>query len=358
MTTQKNENIQDDEKKIKLSTLVYATLVIIVAVIGIGAVLAYGTNTAIGGKIAAKMSKIIPFPAAIIDYTNFISENDLQKGLASVEKFYATQDLSKEGLRIDFTTPDGQKRLKIKEREILDKMVEDKIIEILTEKQGLSISKDDMDKAVSEQLAKHGTTKDVKSDLLDSYGWDLEDFKTWVVLPTMYKTMLAQYAAGQTASGTVSKTKIEQAQKELASGKDFAEVAKNFSEGSSREDGGELGWVKKDQVVSELQDALFGSKQPEKNGIIESSIGFHIVEIENRKKENNEDVLQLRQIFVAKNVFADWLETEKKKMKVWIPLGEFAWDSSIGSVIFQDKEMIEFEKEQRSKAQGDASIMF
>ena len=52
------------------------------------------------------MSKIIPFPAAIIDYTNFISVNDVQKKLTSVEKFYAIQDLSKEGLRIDFTTPD------------------------------------------------------------------------------------------------------------------------------------------------------------------------------------------------------------------------------------------------------------
>lgn len=355
----KQENItHNDEKKIKLSTLVYAILVILVVVIGIGSILAYGTNTVIGGKIAAKMSKIIPFPAVFINYTSLISVNNVQKKVASIEKFYATEDLSTEGLRIDFTTPDGQKRLKIKEREILNKMVEDKIIEILAKKQGLSISKTEIDNAVSTQLAKYGTTKDLQNDLLNSYGWTLEDFKAQVVMPIVYKTMLTQYAAGQNMGETASKTKIQQAQKELVTGKDFAEVAKNFSDGSSKENGGELGWVTKDQVVSELQSVLFGEKQPEKNSIIESSIGFHIVEIENRKKENNEDVLQLRQIFVAKNVFADWLETQKRKMKVWIPLKEFAWDISTGSVIFQDEQMNEFEKNQRSKAQGDASIMF
>ena len=357
MTKQENI-IRDDEKKIKLSTLMYAILIILVVIIGIGSILAYSTNTVIGSKIAVKMSKIIPFPAAVIGYTNFISMNDVQKKLASVEKFYATQDLSKEGLRIDFTTPDGQKRLKIKEKEILNKMVEDKIIEILAKKQDFSVSKTDVDKAVSGQLAKYGTTKDLQDDLLNSYGWNLEDFKTQVVLPTIYREMLTQYASGQNASGTVSKTKIEQAQKELESGKDFAKVAADFSEGTSKENGGELGWVTKNQIVPELQNALFGPKQPEKNSIIESSIGFHIVEIENRKKENNEDVLQLRQIFVAKNVFADWLETQKKEMKIWIPLKEFTWDNSIGSIDFRNEQMKEFEKDQRSKAQGDASIMF
>jgi len=357
MEKQKN-TVHNYEKKIKLSTLIYAVLIIIIVVIGIGSILAYGTNTAIGSKIASKMSKIIPFPAAIINYTNFISMNDVQKNLASIEKFYATQDLYTEGFRIDFTTPDGQKRLKIKEKEILNKMIEDKVIEILAKKQGLSISNSDIDKAVSQQLVKYGTTKDFQNDLLDSYGWTLDDFKTQVVIPTAYRTMLTQYAEGQNIDETVPKTKIQQAQKELEGGKDFAGVVADFSDGTSKENNGELGWVTKDQVVPELQDALFGSKPLEKDSIIESSIGFHIVEIENRKKENNEDVLQLRQIFVAKNVFADWLEAQEKKMKIWIPLKEFTWDSSTGSVIFRDEQMNEFEKDQQSKAQGDASIMF
>ena len=41
----------DDEKKIKLSTLIYAVLIVIVIAIGICSILAYGTQTEAGKKI-------------------------------------------------------------------------------------------------------------------------------------------------------------------------------------------------------------------------------------------------------------------------------------------------------------------
>jgi parvulin-like peptidyl-prolyl isomerase len=352
------QNDLDNEKKIKLATIFYAILVVIVIAVGIGSILAYGTQTAIGEKIAAVIEKTIPFPAAIVDYKHIVFLNDVGKNLASIEKFYQSQDLSKEGLRVDFTTEDGKKRLEVKRREIMDKLVEDKIIEILAKNKGISISKKDIDDAVNQKLAEYGTADDVKNSLLNSYGWSLEDFKQRVILPTMYKEALATYVADQKFDDPLPKEKIEKAQKELASGKDFAQVAKDYSEGSSRENGGELGWVKKNQVILELQDVLFGSKPFEKNSIVESSIGFHIVEVENQKKENGEDVLQLRQIFIAKNTFADWLEIQKKQMRVWVPLREFTWNNSTGSVDFRSEQMRTFEKDERSKAQGDASIMF
>ena len=114
----------------------------------------------------------------------------------------------------------------------------------------------------------------------------------------------------------------------------------------------------KGQVAPELQDPLFGGKPLEKNSIIESSIGFHIIDIENKKKENSQDVLQIRQIFVAKNTFADWLNTQKKQMRVMIPMSEFTWNSSTGSVDFRSADMRAFEADSRAKAQGDASLMF
>jgi hypothetical protein len=198
----------------------------------------------------------------------------------------------------------------------------------------------------------------LKAILLNSYGWSLDDFKKFVVLPSVYKEALSAYVSQQNLNDPQPKVKIEQAQKQLQNGEDFAQVVSEYSEGASKENGGELGWVTKDQVLPELQDALFGSEPLEKNSIIESSIGFHIVDVENKKKENNEDVLQIRQIFVAKNTFADWLDTQKKNMRVFVPLSGFTWNSSTGSVDFRSEQMRTFEKDERSKAQGDASIMF
>ena len=357
MKKQKAHKVEVEEK-IKVSTLVYGILILIVVFLGISSILAYGTNSEIGKNIAGKISTVIPFPAAIVDWRHTISIDDLQANLLSVEKFYQTQDFAKEGLRVDFTTEDGKKRLRIKEREILDKMVEDKVIEILAKQRGISVSSSDVNGVVDAKLNEFGTAEDVKGDLLKSYGWSLDDFKSRVVLPGLYTDALAQKVVSDELNNDKAKAKIVEAKKQLDGGKDFADVVRSYSEGPSKEKGGELGWATKDQVAPELAAALFGDAVPEKNSIIESSIGFHIIDIENRKKENGVDVLQLRQIFVAKNTFVDWLLAQKKKMQIAIPLADFTWNAQDGIVDFRDQQMRDFEKKARANSQGDASITF
>jgi len=355
----KKQIAQQDEKKIKVSTLVYGFLILVIFILGVGGVLAYGTRSEIGSKIAAKIAVVAPFPAAIVDWRHIVYIRDVEDNMATIERFYQSQDFAKEGLRIDFTTENGKKRLRIKEREIMDKMVEDKIVEILAKQKDVIVSSADVDNVVDKKLNEFGTTEDVKSDLLKSYGWSIADFKQHVVLPGLYMEKLMQKVAVESEKdNTKAKNKITEAQKQLENGKDFAEVVRSYSEGSSKDKDGELGWAKKDQVLPELQEALFGNDGLKKNAIIESSIGFHIMEIESRKKEENEDVLQLRQIFVAKNTFTDWLQSQKKQMRVMVPLSDFTWNAQDAKVDFRDSAMRIFETQERAKAQGDASITF
>lgn len=343
--------------KITFSTVVYTFLIAVVLMVAIGSVLAYGTNTQIGGRIAAKISKVIPFPAAIIKGTHVVYLSGLESNLNSVKQFYQTQKFSDEGLRVDFSTEIGQKRLEIKKREILDKMVEDEIIRVLAAQKKIEVSEAEVDEAVNAKLNEYGTSDQVKADLQKSYGWNMDDFKNRVVLPNMYAQALAKQVEVEQNGNTQAKSKIEKAQSELKSGTDFAVVAQRYSDGSSKENSGELGWVKKDQVIPELAETIFANTAPEKNAIIESPIGFHIVEIEEKKKENDQDVLRLRQIFVSKNTFADWLQQQKKNFNVWVPMKEFVWDKQSGIVQFRDEQMKKFESEQRKNAQGDASLM-
>lgn len=344
--------------KVSVSTVVYGFLILFVFLAIVGSILAYGTNTEIGSKIAVKISKAVPFPAAIVKWNHVVYISGLDDNLNSVQRLYQTSKVVDEGLRVDFTTEIGKKRLEIKRREILDKMVEDEIIEVLAKEKGVKVTDTQVDTAVSNQLNQYGTAEDVKKDLMESYGWDIEDFKKQVVLPNMYAQALAEKVAAEQKGDTVAKAKIEKAQAELKSGAKFEDVVVKYSEGTSKDSKGELGWVKKDQVIKELADVVFADKSLEKNLIIESQIGFHITEIEEKKKEGDSDVVKLRQIFVSKNTFADWLEKQKKQMGVWVPMNEFSWDKSSGSIKFRDQQMNIFETDQRSKAQGDASLMF
>ena len=351
---------KDGEKVIKVSasTVLYAFLIVLIATIGIGAILAYGTHTEIGQKIAAKISKIIPLPAAIISGTELVYLKDLEDNIASVQQFYQTQSFSNDGLRVDFTTTIGKKRLQIKKREILNKLVEDKIIEILAKEEGVTITQADVDRAVAVKLNEFGTENSVKDDLLKSYGWSMDDFKNRVILPSMYTEALSKSVPQSEQRDELAEIKIKKAQGELSNGTDFAAVVKKYSEGFSRENAGELGWATREQVVPELASALFEGSAPGKNAIIESAIGFHIVEVQDKKKEDGVDLLQLRQIFVAKYTFADWLGKKKKEMRVWVPVDEFIWNKETGTVDFRDAEMQTFEKDERAKVQGDASLMF
>ncbi|KKP96190.1 MAG: PPIC-type PPIASE domain protein [Candidatus Moranbacteria bacterium GW2011_GWE1_36_7] len=357
MDGQKKQN-KNGEKLIKVSTLIYSILIALIIIIGIASILAYGTSTEIGAKISAKISRVVPFPAAIVGWRSVVFMNDVEANLATVEKFYKTQNFASEGLRVDFTTEEGKKRLRIKQREILDKLVEDRIIEILAKKYGVSVSEADAQKVISLKLNEFGTIDDVKSDLQNSYGWDIDDFKQRVVVPSLYADALAVKVAEKNSSTEDAKKRIEMAQREIAGGKEFSQVVRTHSEGASKDRGGELGWVTKEQILPELQKALFESSDFKKSSIVESTIGFHLIEIENSKEENGVKQLKLRQIFVSKNTFSQWLENEKKQMKVIVPLKDFVWNKDSGSIDFRDEEMRVFEKEQRSKLQGDASIMF
>jgi parvulin-like peptidyl-prolyl isomerase len=67
---------------------------------------------------------------------------------------------------------------------------------------------------------------------------------------------------------------------ELQAGADFATVALNYSRDlSSRAAGGDLGWFPRGILtVPEVEDAAFALQPGETSGIVQSSLGFHIVQ--------------------------------------------------------------------------------
>jgi peptidyl-prolyl cis-trans isomerase SurA len=64
-------------------------------------------------------------------------------------------------------------------------------------------------------------------------------------------------------------------------GKDFAELAKKFSEDpAARKDGGDLGSFKKGDMQPELEKAILALKPGEVSDLVSTPIGFHIIKLE------------------------------------------------------------------------------
>jgi peptidyl-prolyl cis-trans isomerase C len=85
------------------------------------------------------------------------------------------------------------------------------------------------------------------------------------------------------ASHILAKTRAdaEAARADVAAGATFASVAAARSiDSTTRDKGGEVGWVPRGLMVKPFEDALFALKAGEMSGPIETSFGFHIIRAE------------------------------------------------------------------------------
>jgi len=103
---------------------------------------------------------------------------------------------------------------------------------------------------------------------------------------------------GETREEALNRAKT--ALTELNQGADFAEVAKKYSQGLNAENGGELGYVEKGQMIKDIDAVMFGLDVGKTSGIIESKIGFHIIKITDKTEstvmpleEVSQDIMRL-----------------------------------------------------------------
>lgn len=107
-----------------------------------------------------------------------------------------------------------------------------------------------------------------------------------------------------------ARKKINQASLSLKEGKSFQSVAKEFSEDpKTSEKGGDLGFLMKNQTLPEISRVMVKLMVGETSNIIESSLGFHIIQL-TEKKERNSIALDEVKSEILNHLLK--LETEKK----------------------------------------------
>jgi peptidyl-prolyl cis-trans isomerase C len=87
------------------------------------------------------------------------------------------------------------------------------------------------------------------------------------------------------ATKAAARKKIEDIRKKLTDGGDFAELAKEYSEGPSAPKGGDLGYFRRGQMVKPFEEAAFSMKTNEVSGLIETRFGYHLLKVYDKKPE-------------------------------------------------------------------------
>jgi parvulin-like peptidyl-prolyl isomerase len=108
--------------------------------------------------------------------------------------------------------------------------------------------------------------------------------------------------------------KAEDLRKQAAKGKDFAELARQYSDDDSKSKGGELGDFGPNDLNDQIAAAVKNLKAGEISAVVHTKYGFHIVKVEQHQTPG---AMPLDQ---AKAAIRDKLTTEQAKVgfQKWI----------------------------------------
>lgn len=286
--------------KTRLAITIIITILFVCATVEtVFAVMVYGFK--MDNKATQLVTNIVPYPAAVANQ-DFVTYREFQKEKKYIHHFYnATQQTS-----LDFASID---------KEILNQLVENKLIAFQALRYRIRVNQSDIDTSVNQIIDQNGGQEKVNQALDELYGLNLKQFEELVKTQMLREKVSQELIARVKVSHILilvdkdatpdkvdaAKVKIDGIKKEIDGGLDFAEAAKKYSEDTgSAEAGGSLDAFTKGEMVQAFSDAAFNTPVGKISDPVRTEYGWHIIKVENKTGKINES-------------FDDWLTGIKNK---------------------------------------------
>jgi len=232
-------------------------------------------------------------------------------------------------------------------RKVLEKLIEEKLIDQEVKKSGIKISSKEIGATLEEVRRRNAVTQEDLEKALAVEGLTLETYKkqiekglqrqkliNWSVkvetkagekeLRDFYQKNIYRYRTNETyrpshilfviPKGATPeeireiRKRCEKVLEKVKGGEDFGEMALLYSEDSSNKGRGDLGYFKKGELLPAFEREALRLKVGEVSGVVRTEFGFHIIKLLDRK---GADPLPFEE--VKEKVQADYYESEMEK---------------------------------------------
>ena len=210
-------------------------------------------------------------------------EKEVMNRLVDIELML--QDAKQRGVTVENVAVDGRMagfRNSFKtEKEFTDYLSKNKInTEIVKEQITKQMTLQQLQRELLQEMKKN--IKITQEESRSFYDANLERFK----YPEQIKASHILITVKEDADEVTAKQALATAEalrKKAVDGEDFAELAKNNSQGPSSNQGGDLGFFGKGQMVKSFEEAAFSLKPGEISEVVKTKFGYHIIKVAETK---------------------------------------------------------------------------
>lgn len=285
---------------------------IVLVVIGIAAMLLSVSAMACSGVLNQVQSqedyKLTGGVAATVNGVNIKEDTVTEQIMSLRQSSYESDEdwatyLSQQGL-----TPESYRE------NVIDSIARQYLLTQAEKEYDITVSQDDLDEAWDEAVENYGADEDTFVDMITQFGFTKETYQentksslaqeklrekvasvedpTDDQIVSYINENLDTYNDARRSSHILFKVaddatdeesaeveaKAQEVLDKLNAGEvEFADAAKEYSEDSSADDGGDVGWDKLTTFVTEYQDALSALSTGQMSGLVKTTYGYHII---------------------------------------------------------------------------------
>ncbi|MFW5966853.1 MAG: peptidylprolyl isomerase [Persicimonas sp.] len=224
---------------------------------------------------------------------------------------------------------DDPKRREEIYREVLEEMVDQKLLEQEAAELDLDVSAEQVDEFIAQTRQRQGLSEDQFRQTIEQYGMSYDSYRQ-MIRNNLLQMRYAQVRIGQQVQVSEAEvreeyrkragegdesdnTRIEvrhvlvepeedseeareEARKQaeaayeaLQEGEKFEEVAERYSTGPSADQGGHLGTFGRGELDEDFEKAAFALDEGELSEVVHTSIGFHVIEVTDIKEVSGDE---------------------------------------------------------------------